>query len=266
MDDLYRLLREDASELEAKFRRASIEGRGTAQEIAEFREHAVQDFVSRFFPFPHRITKGKIRDTYGSIGDSIDCVVCNPNHPYTIDSHGKFRLLFAEGVDVAIEVKPDIGATTELLRGLEQGLSIKALKRRVIPSIALGGWQFDRAQHVPYVVFAMRCKSNPLDSLREVVQFYMSRGTPPMQQADFIAINGVGLFTNYLHESMYCWGNKDAETSHTGWFFEDWGTSTLAGFVWRLQTLAHASIKIQDEMLQYYLEPQTIQGIYRAPV
>ena len=264
MDDLYQLLREDAIELESKFRRASIEGKGTSQEIADFREHALQDFVARFFPFPHRVTKGKIRDAYGSIGDSVDCIVCNPNHPYTVDSHGKFRLIFAEGVDVAIEVKPDIAASAELIRGLEQGISIKALKRRNAPTLMRGGWSYDRAFHVPYVIFGMRCKSNPLDTLNEIAAFYASRGTPPLQQADFIAVNGVGLFVNYLDASMYCWGNKDSTSKHTGWFFEKWGDDTLAGFIWRLQMLAHASIKMQDDLLPYYLQPKVIQGVFGA--
>ena len=264
MDDLYQLLREDALELESKFRRASIEGKGTSQEVADFREHALQDFVSRFFPFPHRITKGKIRDTYGKIANSVDCIVCNPNHPYTIDSHGKFRLLLAEGVDAAIEVKPDIAASSELIRGLEQGLSIKALKRRVVPTLMLGGWQFDRAHHVPYVIFAMTCKANPLDTLNEIAAFYASRNIPLLQQADFIAVNGIGIFVNYLDESMYCWGNRDATPLRTGWFFEKWSQDTLAGFIWRLQQLAHASLKMQEEALLYYLEPKAIQGVFRA--
>ena len=266
MDDLYQLLREDAVELESKFRRASIEGKGTSQEVADFREHALQDFVSRFFPFPHRITKGKIRDTFGLLSDSVDCVVCNPNHPYTIDSHGKFRLLLCEGVDSAIEVKPDIAASAELVRGLEQGLSVKALKRRVVPSLMHGGWQFDRAHRVPYVIFAMRCKANPLDTLDEIAAFYKVRETPPMQQADFVAVNGIGLFVNYLDESMYCWANKASVPVQTGWFFERWSSNTLSGFIWRLQQLAHASLKMQEDALLYYLEPKAIEEITHTRV
>lgn len=264
MDDLYQLLREDALELESKFRRASIEGRGTSQEIADFREHALQDFVKRFFPFPHRITKGKIRDTFGSISDSVDCIVCNPNHPYTVDTHGKFRLIFSEGVDVAIEVKPDIGATSELTRGLEQGISVKALKRRNPPTLMRGGWSYDRAFRVPYVIFAMRCKASPIDTLNEISALYSSKGTPALQQADFIAVNGVGLFVNYIDPSMYCWSDKPTVAVQTGWFFEEWADNSLAGFVWRLQMLAHASIKMQDDLLPYYLQPTAIRAVVRA--
>lgn len=266
MDDLYALLREDSIELEAKFRKASIEGKGTPQEVADFRENAFQEFISRFFAFPHRITKGKIRDTFGNISDSVDCVVCNPNHPYTVDSRGKFTLLFAEGIDAAIEIKPDIKSNEELVRGLNQGLSVKSLKRRKAPTLMRGGWQFDRAHHVPYVIFAMRCKSNPLDTLNEIAQFYKEKNTPPLEQADFIAVNGVGIFMNFVDESIFCWGGQDASQEKTGWFFESWQNNTLAGLIWRLQQVAHASIKMQEDFLPHYLEPKSINGVYPASV
>ena len=264
MDDLYQLLREDAGQLESAFRKASIEGKGTSQEVADFRENSVQEFVARFFPFPHRVTKGKVRDTYDAVSDSIDCIVCNPNHPYTVDTRGKFTLLFAEGVDAAIEVKPDIGSSAELLRGLNQGLSVKRLRRRNAPTLMRGGWEFDRAHRVPYVIFAMRCKVNPLDTLNEIAAFYRSNATPQLEQADFVIVNGVGIFVNFTHDSMYCWGNRESVAVRTGWFFEAWGQDALAGFIWRLQLLAHASIKMQEDFLPYYLQPKAISGIYPA--
>jgi len=264
MDELFELLREDALELEAKFRKASIEGRGTSQEVADFREHAVQDFVSRFFPFPHRITKGKIRDSFGSLSDSVDCIICNPNHPYTVDSHGKFRLLFAEGIDAAIEVKPDLAASAELLRGLEQGLSVKTLRRATAPTLMLMPWNVERAHRVPYVIFGMRCKADPMATAKEISAFYSAKGTPVTQQADFIVVNNVGIFVNFVDASMYCWGNTDQITDKTGWFFEDWAENTLAGFVWRLQLLAHASIKMQDDVLPRYLIPKGIRSVRKV--
>jgi len=256
MEDLYALLREDATELEAKFRKASIEGKGTSQEVADFREHAVQGFVERFFPFPHRITKGKIRDSFGSISDSVDCIICNPNHPYTIDGRGKFTLLFAEGIDAAIEVKPDIGANAELVRGLAQGISVKNLLRTSEPTLMRTPWVVERARRVPFVIFAMRCKTDPIDTGREIADFYRERGTPPLQQADFIVVNNVGIFANYVDPSMYGWETQEQPETTSGWFFEEWRANTLAGFVWRLQLLAHASIKLQDDVLPRYLHPK----------
>ena len=264
MDDLYQLLRYDGIELESRFRRASIEGRGTSQEVADFREHAVQDFVGRFFPFPHRITKGKLRDSFGGVSDSIDCIVCNPNHPYTVDSQGKFRLLLAEGIDVAIEVKPDIASASELYRGLEQGLTVKTLKRANPPTLKLGGWEYERAFKVPYVIFAMRCKVDPMDTGREIARFYADRQTPALEQADLVAVNGVGIFMNFTDESQYCWNNATTQLTRTGWFFEQWAEDTLAGLIWRLQLLAHASIKMQEDVLPRYLAPRTIKSVVRV--
>jgi hypothetical protein len=71
MDDLYSLLREEALQLSSEFRKASIQGRGTSQEVADFRENAVQAFLGRYFPFPHRIAKGKVRDSFGNVSASI---------------------------------------------------------------------------------------------------------------------------------------------------------------------------------------------------
>lgn len=255
MDDIYALLQEDAVQLESKFRKASIEGRGTSQEIADFREHALQDFLKRFFPFPHRLTKGKIRDSFGQVSASIDCVVCAPNHPHTIDSHGKFTLLFAEGVDAAIEVKPDIANHAELERALEQGLSVKALRRAITPGTREFHWGAERAKRVPYVVFAMRCKSDPLETGLEILDFYASRGTSRVDQADFVVVNGVGLFNNIIHEQLNNWDMSSNFPNKTGWFFEQWGADSLAGFLWRLHGLAHAGMKLQDDVLPRYLMP-----------
>ena len=258
-DDLYALLREDSSELESRFRRASIQGRGTSQEIADFRENALQSFVSRFFPFPHRITKGKIRDSFGSLSDSIDCIICNPNHPYTVDAQQKFTLLFAEGIDAAIEVKPDIAQSSELKRALQQGLSVKALLRTSQPTLMLMPWNVDRSKRVPFGVFAMSCKSDPMQTGAEIIDFYRAQGTPPVQQADFFAVNKVGIFANYIDASLNPWNIVGQEKS--GWFFEEWKEDTLAGFLWHLQTVAHATIKMQDDVLPKYLAPKGLYSV-----
>jgi hypothetical protein len=45
MEDLKQLIRADARELEIKFSNASVQGRGTPQEISDFRENALQAFL-----------------------------------------------------------------------------------------------------------------------------------------------------------------------------------------------------------------------------
>src|SRR5258708_16657887 len=254
MEELFAYIREDAITLESKLRQASISGKGTSQEIAEFRENALQRFVEKFFPFPYRLTKGKIRDSFGRISASIDCIICNPNHPYTTaDSTGKLHLLFAEGIDAAVEVKPDIQSRSDLIEGLEQGLSVKALMRASEPTLMRTPWVVERSKRVPFAIFPMRCKADPVATCQEIVAFYGERGTPRLQQADFVAVNNVGIFINMLDPSMCpAWpGFENVEK--TGWFFEQWGQDTLAGFLHQLHGLAHASIKMQDDVLPRYL-------------
>src|ERR687893_2310391 len=114
MEDLKQIIRADSTDVEKQFRVASIQGRGTPQEIAEFREHALQDFLRNYFPFPYRIAKGGILDHTNERSDSIDCILLNPVHPYTINRYEKFKVILADGVDAAIEVKPDISSSSEL--------------------------------------------------------------------------------------------------------------------------------------------------------
>lgn len=263
LDDLYAFLGEEAGALEREFVKASISGRGTPQEVADFRESALQAFIRRFFPFPHQVTKGKIRDSFGKISDSIDCVLCAPNHPYTVDANKKFQLIFAEGVDVAIEVKPDLASHEELVRGLEQGLTVKELQRSTTPTLDRIPWMEERARRVPFAIFAMRCKKDPIDTGREIVAFYRENKTPPQQQADFVAVNAVGIFAKYLDAAQCHWQFSEPPTEETGWFFEAWEQNTLGGFLFHLHNVAHAQIKMQREFMPSYLMPIGVRFVER---
>src|ERR1039457_4927659 len=130
VNGLLKLLREDCEIITQKLERARTEGSGTPQEVADFREPVVQGFVRKYFPFPYRVTKGKIRDSYGAVSASVDCVLCNPVHPHTVeDDPNKFHLILADGVDAAVELKPDISRAKLLKEALEQSLSVKRLRR-----------------------------------------------------------------------------------------------------------------------------------------
>lgn len=254
MDDLYALLREDAAQLASEFRKASIQGRGTSQEIADFRENAVQAFLARYFPFPHRIAKGKVRDSHGTVAASIDCVICAPNHPYTVSARDKFSLLLAEGVDSVVEVKPDISDRSELHRALEQGLTVKKLRRATTSSLHSGAPWSDWAERVPFGVFALRCKAAPIETGFEILDFYDERGIAPIDQADFIVVNDVCVFSNYVDSAMNPWNMPDFP-NQTGWFYEGWKADSLAGFLLRLHRVAHAGLKLQEDVLPRYLTP-----------
>lgn len=254
MSDLYALLREEALQLSSEFRKASIQGRGTPQEVAEFRENAVQAFLARYFPFPHRIAKGKVRDSFGNIAASIDCVLCAPNHPYTVSARDKFSLLLAEGVDSVVEVKPNIADKAELHRALEQGLTVKRLRRATTSLLhehhPLSEW----AKRVPFGVFAMQCKASPIETGFEILEYYAVRGVDPIDQADFIVVNDVCVFSNFVDISLNPW-NTAGFPNQFGWFYEGWGKDSLVGFLLRLHRVAHAGMKLQDDVLPRYLNP-----------
>ena len=254
MNDLYSLLREDALQLSSEFRKASIQGRGTSQEIAEFRENAVQAFLARYFPFPHRIAKGKVRDSFGNIAASIDCIICAPNHPYTVSARNKFNLLLAEGVDSVVEVKPNIADKAELHRALEQGLTVKKLRRTTTSLFHEHHPMSEWAKRVPFGVFSMQCKASPIETGFEILEFYSERRIEPIDQADFIVVNNVCVFSNFVDKSLNYW-NMSEFPNQTGWFYEGWAEDSLVGFLLRLHRVAHAGIKLQEDVLPRYLTP-----------
>ena len=56
METLNAIFNRESRLLREEFAQASGLGRGTSQEISDFRENAFRDFVARFFPHPYRIT------------------------------------------------------------------------------------------------------------------------------------------------------------------------------------------------------------------
>jgi hypothetical protein len=129
-NDFLNLIAAESKEISHFFKKASIEGKGTPQEVSDRREVAVKRFIEKYFPFPYRVAKGNIIDSYGKRSNSIDCLILNPCHPYTVTNENKYSIIFADGVDVAIEVKPDLKNINELERGLNQARSVKMLRRQ----------------------------------------------------------------------------------------------------------------------------------------
>ncbi|EOV6297559.1 DUF6602 domain-containing protein [Vibrio parahaemolyticus] len=120
MSTLMDLLEIESNDLDSKFRKASIEGKGCPDEISDRRESALKEVMAKYFPFPFRIAKGIINDSDNKRSASIDCLVLNPEHPYTVSEDERFSIILAEGVDFAIELKPDISDEKELKRGLKK--------------------------------------------------------------------------------------------------------------------------------------------------
>lgn len=55
MSELIELLKIEYDDIRARFKKASIERKGTPQEIADRRENVMNDFFRRYFPFPYKV-------------------------------------------------------------------------------------------------------------------------------------------------------------------------------------------------------------------
>ncbi len=191
-----------------EFNLASKQGKGTAQEIADFREHAVQSFLGRFYPTSYIVSKGKVTDLEGKQSNSIDCLILNPAHPNLVDSKGKFRLNFSDGCDAAIEVKPDLARIDELHRGLTQGRSVKKVMRSkssILTKKHRPAHILEHSLRIPFFIFTLKAFP-PAYLCHHIADFYRKNETPLEDQIDGICISGVGFLKNLKHKELNIYG------------------------------------------------------------
>lgn len=261
---LLELLTYEGPEISSEFKKASIVGRGTSQEVADYREQHFHTFIGRYFPFPYRIAKGNVIDTFGLESPSIDCLIINPNHPHTINAHGKFSVIFVDGVDVAIEIKPELAQKEELDRGLKQVQNLKKLRRSKTPllftDVAKAGPDvIDLSIRVPSFIFANTAKADPMDTGREVLEYYRNNGVPLQEQVDYIVVNNVGILSNYKFPQM-----SRAKGNEPGLFLEHWGDLTIAAFLLYVNYSFHASALVSEAVLPRYLKGMRPSGVSRV--
>jgi hypothetical protein len=255
MDRLIEILKAEGRLIAEEFKLASEQGEGTPQEVADFREHAIQSFVGRFLPQSHIVSKGKITDLEGNQSDSIDCLILNPAHPNLVDSQGKFRLIFSDGCDAAIEVKPNLARTDELHRGLLQGQSVKRTKRSRSPLLLQATKPphiVNHSQHIPFYMFAVRA-FDPATLWREVTAFYAANAVPLEEQLDAIFVNGVGVVKNIKYVELNMYGSESPVGGNTGWYFEEWGDATLIGLLLSLEYSFPAVASISESIMKRVL-------------
>lgn len=252
MSQLLELLKYEGSQILRDFNLASMQGKETPQEIADFRENAVQSFVSRFYPHSHIVSKGKITDLDGNQSDSIDCLILNPAHPHLIDSKGKFRLIFADGCDSAIEVKPNLARTDELHRGLQQCISVK-MTRRSRPPLLLAGKPpahiIEHSQYIPFFIFSIKA-FDPHKLYSEVISYYKENETPLEHQIDAISILDLGILSNIKHKERNMYGAAHPIGQNSGWYFESWGDATPLGFLLNMEYTFSSFPEIADSIMK----------------
>lgn len=250
------LLQDYARELNEQFNRASKTGKGAPSEVADRRENAVRHLLQRLFPYPYFVVKGQISDAGGATSHSIDAIIVNPAHPRTIDSEGKFELIFADGVDCAIEVKPDLSRKAELRRGLEQLQSVKQRRRTKSPLLLPSERTQEELSHslrIPTWLFSTRGPSNVAALVGAIRAAYRDLQVPLDEQLDFVVVHQRGIVCNYKLPSCNPWNDLGALPA-TGYFFEEWGASTLAGMILHINYSAPAVPRMTQPLLTRYLK------------
>lgn len=255
--DLVELLKIEALEISNGFQKASIEGKTTPQEVADRREIVVSSFLQKYFPFPYRIVKGNVIDSFGRRSDSIDCLILNPSHPYTIDPLNKqASVIFADGVDYAIEVKPDLSSKSEIYRALKQIRSIKQLVRKrtgVLKSQGLNDYSY----RIPGIVFSNNTYDNTRTLIEHIVEYYENERVPAIEQFDLIAINNNSIIINLREGSLFSSPNA------RGIAFKEYGENTLMMFLLYLNSMPHSEMEIGQNIMSIYIEDVVI-GEWKA--
>lgn len=200
MNKILQLLEIESLEIESSFKKASIEGRGTPQEVSDRREAKLSEFIRKYFPFPFRVTKGQIIDSYGNESASIDCILLNANHPYTTGNGQQFSAILSDGVDVAIELKPDLSSDTEIERSLKQIESVKKLKRvhtSIIPTVGKTKIYIKEAnRRIPAIIFSTETYKDIDLLLKKITEYYVKNEIPRILQFDLIVVNNRCVIVN----------------------------------------------------------------------
>ena len=77
---LLEIIKLESKEIASSFEKSKKEGEGTPQEVADRNESYVCDFMRKYFPFPYKIVKGNVIDSFGGRSNSLDCLILNPSH------------------------------------------------------------------------------------------------------------------------------------------------------------------------------------------
>lgn len=255
MSQLLEIIKSEGRTIVDEFNLASKQGKGAAQEVADFREHAVQSFLGRFYPNSYIVSKGKVTDLEGKQSNSIDCLILNPAHPNLIDSKGKFRLNFSDGCDAAIEVKPNLARMDELNRGLKQGISVKRVLRSKSAIMIKGNkpkYIIEHSLRIPFFIFTLKAFS-PSDLCHHIADFYRNEGTPLEDQIDGICISEVGFIKNVKHKNLNVYGAPAPIGKNDGWYLEKWGESALLGLLLNLEYTFSSQPGMTDSIMKRVL-------------
>lgn len=254
--EFLKLLEVEYEELKIGLSKASIEGKGTPQEVADRREELFHTFFEKYFPFPYRITKGNIVDSYNKRSASIDCLILDPSHPFTIDTKNKkSSIIFADGVDYAIEIKGSLNEINEIERALKQIKTVKELTR-VRNGLLYAKERNEYTYKIPTILIAEKIYSNINKLIEEILNYYKVNRIKRIHQFD-IMIAGDYIIINS------CKGQISFNGKERGLYYGKTGNKSLAVLLYLMSYMPLVQASINENIYNLYLDNTLLDLSYR---
>lgn len=205
-------------------------------------------------------------DVHGGVSDSLDVVVLAPNHPKLRNELGAHEILLADGVQCAIELKPDLSdlpegfgvdrrQKPEIIRALEQVRSVKRLRRE--RAGVLVGFEPELSAAYTEHVHRLPChlvtaKAAPVDLCSYVASYYVKHNVPLVEQVDMVLVLGQALLVN-TKAPEHGFQPSSSETWFSSIVALDYQKDALAGFVVRLMAEVGPELTMSTPVLCTYL-------------
>ena len=249
---LIELLKIELTEIHQGFKKASLEGKGTPQEIADRREEVIHAFFEKYFPFPFRVTKGNIIDSFGLNSSSIDCVILDPSHPYTIDSTNKRpSVILADGVDYAIEVKGSLASKVEIDRVLKQITSVKELTR-INCGVFIDDLRTPYHYKIPCIIYVEETFKDIKLLLNYIVDYYQANGIKRLKQFDILVTNSSVIMNS--HPDTINLSNRQ------GLLYVESKEYTLGVMLFWMTLIPLVQPQFNDDVIKHYLKFDDIRA------
>lgn len=245
-EDFIKLLELEYNDLKIGLAKASIEGKGTPQEIADRKEELFHALFEKYFPFPFTITKGNIIDSFNNRSASIDCIILDPSHPHTIDQKNKkASIIFADGVDYAIEIKGKLSDKEEINRALNQIKTVKSLTR-VRNGVIFPKDQNEYTYKIPTIIYAEKTYNNIEILIENILEYYKENKIKRLFQFDII-IAGDYTIINSCDGLISCNNSR-------GFFWEKTGERTLAVLFFLMANMPLVQPIMNENIYNIYLK------------
>lgn len=245
-NEFIKLLEIEYQELKLGLSKASIEGKGTPQEIADRREELFHTFFSKYFPFPYRITKGNIIDSYNNRSASIDCIILDPSHPFTIDQkNNKASVIFADGVDYAIEIKGALLDKKEIIRLLEQIKTIKELTR-VRNGLLYSKDKNEYTYKIPTIIYAEKTYANIETLIETILNYYKENKIKRLYQFDVLIAGDYTIINSCKGQISF--------NDMRGIFIEKTDDKTLAVLLFLMANMPLVQPTMNENIYNLYLD------------